>query len=722
MFWAPFAVVIAMGEGEAQTGRSVVQVVRQQDGGADDAPVLLEDVEVLGRRGAALVAPDVELDGVEIDALHLWEVGDVLRRLGETFGLGDQPMVLINGKRTPNAGVLYGFPPEALARAEILPAAAGALYGSAPGQRVVNLVLQPQFSSHEGRVVGSRPTQGGTSSLAGDFRRSSIAGRNTHQAAVGLSRDTALRADERRDHSARDEQDERAVTLSAPAEALSAKINLTRAFGDWSGVFSLDGQAQRMRAVVSADDINVENRRHTASLTATAGLGGSIIGWSIQGNLAARASRSHDVGLDDRLGQSRFIGLTGSASRTILELPAGSAVATLSGGFSGSRTEVARDGNDSSSQFNTRDARAAFAIPLTKASMAQGGLIGDFLISVGAGVRHTGAGDGDDLNAGLAWTPRKGLRVNGDWSVSTAGLSDLQRLESRYFGVPVVVFDLRAGEAVTVVPIRGGNPDLRQPRSERFGLNAFVGPFTRWGVSGNIGFEHAETTDLVGILPALTQDVEAAFPDRFLRDAEGRLTNVDYRPLNLASTLTRVLTTGLNFSLPRPTGSGAREATVMRVAINHRLQLENRLMLRPGLPLTDRLEGDAGGISAQGATIMMDAQRGRWGFNTSTRWEEGYRSRRAAGVDGPDDLVSEAFVAVDLRLSLQVASANSGRLSDRNVAPRRAGGFQISLEVENLLDARRQYRLGDGRDAPGYGRDIVDPIGRTIRLTLQRRF
>jgi hypothetical protein len=722
MVWAPFAVIIAMGEGEVQTVRSVIQVTRQHDSGDNAPPVLLEDVEVLGRRGTALLAPEVELDGAEIDALHVWEVGDVLQRLRETWGLGDQPMVLINGKRTPNAGVFYGFPPEALARAEILPAGAGALYGAAPGQRVVNLVLQPQFSSHDGRIVGSRPTQGGASSLAGELRRSSIAGRNTHQAAVGLSRDTALRADERDHHPARDGREGSMVTLRAPADATFARINLTRALGDWSGVFSLDGQAQRTRSVARAGDIDVENHRHTAGLAATAGLGGPIAGWSIQASLAARASRSREAGLEDRLGESRFVGLTASASRAILELPAGPAAATLSGGFSGSRTEVERDGNGSSSHFSTRDVRAAFAIPLTKASMAQGRIIGDLLVSVGAGLRHTGAGDGDDLNAGLAWTPRKGLRVNGDWSVSTAGLSELQRLEPRYFGAPVVVFDLRVGEAVTVVPIRGGNPDLRQPRSERFVLNTFVGPFTRWSVTGNVGFERAETADLVGILPALTQDVEAAFPDRFLRDAEGRLTNIDYRPLNLASTLTQTLTTGLNFSLPRPPSATARETTVMRVGINHRLQLENRLMLRPGLPLTDRLKGDGGGVSAQGATVMVDAQRGRWGFNTSARWEDGYRTRRTGGVDGPDDLVAATFVAVDLRLSLQVASAASGRSSEESVAPRRAGGLQVSLEVENLLDARRRYRLGNGRDALGYGRDVVDPMGRTIRLTLQRRF
>jgi hypothetical protein len=46
----------------------------------------------------------------------------------------------------------------------------------------------------------------------------------------------------------------------------------------------------------------------------------------------------------------------------------------------------------------------------------------------------------------------------------------------------------------------------------------------------------------------------------------------------------------------------------------------------------------------------------------------------------------------------------------------------MNLEIENLFDARPGARLGDNSPAPGYGRDIQDPVGRTVRLTLQRRF
>lgn len=154
------------------------------------------------------------------------------------------------------------------------------------------------------------------------------------------------------------------------------------------------------------------------------------------------------------------------------------------------------------------------------------------------------------MNGALAWTPRRGVSLHGAWSISTDGVSDAQRFEPLYRGTPTAVFDFKTGEAVEILPILGGNPDLRPPRSERRSVTAALGPFTSWGVSGNLGYQRMDSTDGIGSLPELTEDVEAAFPDRFQRDAAGRLISIDYRPLNLGSSLTEGLTTNLNFNLP----------------------------------------------------------------------------------------------------------------------------------------------------------------------------
>jgi len=269
--------------------------------------------------------------------------------------------------------------------------------------------------------------------------------------------------------------------------------------------------------------------------------------------------------------------------------------------------------------------------------------------------------------------------------------------------------------------LRGGNPNLRPPQSERFSLTTSLGPFTSWTVSGNLTYQRVEASNGLGALPGLTEDVEAAFPDRFRRDPDGRLISIDYRPMNLSSTLFERLSTGVNFNLPRSAGETGQGATVVRVALNHTVQLSSLVRLSEGLPELDRLKGDGGGLSRQNVRVMIDAQRGRWGANASAQWQDGYRTRRVGGRDGPNDLVIAPFTTVDFRLTFQVMSGGA-RIESSDAPQRRAGGLQVNFDIDNLFDARREARLGDGSPAPGYGRDVQDPLGRTVRLTLQRRF
>lgn len=727
MLWLPLASLVVIAPGEVSelvpvVGRTAGQSLAQN---LDD-PVQVDDVEVRGRRGAARVPPETELSGAEIDALGAWDIREVLTRMSETLGVGDAPMVIINGKRVANSDVFSGFPPDALVRAEVLPPEAAALYGGAPGQRVVNLVLQRRFSSYDGRMAGSRPTQGGTSSLSGDLRRSAIADVNTHLLGFRVSRDTALRAEERDRDLPGEGPDAGAVTLRPRVDVVSANATLTRSLGDWSSVFSLNGQTRDSRSVARIGGAVVESRRQNESLGGSAGLSGSLVGWSLQANLNGQASRSRELGFTDTRNENQSVGLNTSVSRTLMDLPIGPVVANLSGNLMGSRSIIDRPQARTTTNFQTRDGRGSLAIPLSKANAAtvSGRLIGDLQATLGGGIRETSGGGGDEVNGGLAWTPRKGLRLNAVWSTSSDSVSDIQRFEPLYYDTPRVVFDFRAGKAVEIIPILGGNPDLLPPRSERLSLTTSVGPFSSWSLSGNLGYQRAESTDGIGSLPELTEDVEAAFPDRFQRDADGRLISIDYRPMNLSSSLTEGLTSSLNFNLPRPTGPAAGEATVLRVALSHSLRMKNTVALLAGRPDLDRLKGDGGGVSRQDARIMLDARRGRWGVNASARWQDGYRTRRISGTDGSGDLVTEPFTAVDLKFSFQMTSSSTRRPQDGEEGPprRRSGGLQLNLEVENLFDARPGAHLGDGSLAPGYGRDIQDPIGRTVRLTLQRRF
>ena len=727
MVWLSLIGLVTLGEvggGDPTPGQAEVQIAAQ----SLDEPVRVDDVDVRARRGAARVPPETELDGAEIDALGAWDVGEVLQRLNETLGGGGASMVIINGKRVANPGVFSGFPPDALVRAEVLPPGAAALYGGAPGQRVINLVLQRRFSSHDLRIVGGRPTQGGTSSLSGDLRRSAIAGENTQQWGARLSRDTSLRAEERdRDIEwvGGEGPGPDAVTLRPRVDLAAANLNLTRSFGAWSGVFSLNGQTRKSHSVAPFGADVVEIGLRSERLGAALGFNGQMVGWSVQTNLNAQASRAREDGISDRRSESQSIGLALTADRTLMDLFAGPMVANIAANLSENRSVVDQNRARTVVDFNAREARASLTATLSKANGEtwSGRVLGDLLATVGGGARASSAGGGDEVSGVVAWTPRKGLLLNATWSASTDGVPEAQRFEPVYYGPPVVVFDFMSGEAVEVLPLRGGNPDLQSPKSENLSLTAAVGPLTSWSLSANLGYQRLESSNGIGSLPNLTAEVEAAFPDRFQRDGDGRLLSVDYRPLNLRSTLTEGLTTSLNFNLPRPPGGARSEATILRVALSHSFRLRSTVALLAGQPDLDRLKGDGGGISRRDARILVDARRGRWGVNASARWQGGFRTRSSTGQDGPRDLITEPFTAVDMKFSFQMTSS-TGRTSPGEGGPqrRRSGGLQLALEIENLLDARPGAHMGDGSPAPGYGRDVQDPIGRTVRLSLQRRF
>lgn len=728
LLWLPLVSLAAMGQ--ADVAQATKARTPMASAAADQAmrqnleePVRVDDVEVRGRRGAALVPPEIELGGAEIDALGAWDISEVLQRLGETHGVGEAPLVIINGKRVANSGAFTGFPPDALLRAEVLPAEAAALYGGAPGQRVVNLVLQRQFQSHDGRATGGRPTQGGMSSLSADLRRSAIEGERTLQFGARVSRDTALRADER-DREGGEGLMDGAITLRPRVDMAALNLSATRPLGDWSTVFSLNGQARESPSRIRFGDEVVDSMRRNESMGAAVGLSGKALGWQVQMNITGQASRARESGFGDMRSENRMAGVSGSAGRALIELPTGALVANLSGNLLANQSTVERDQGRTTSRFETREARGSLAFPLAKTGI-QGGVlrgVGDLLATVGGGVRDTGAGSGDEINAALTWIPRQKVRLNGLWSSANDSISDNLRSEPLYHDTPRVVFDFRTGQAVEVVPIMGGNPDLQQPRAERLSLTAALGPFTRWSLSANLGYQRDKTMNGVGSLPDLTEDVEAAFPERFRRDSDGRLVSVDYRPLNLGSSLTEGLTGSLNFNLPRPSRPAAGEAAVLRVTLNYSYRLRSTLSLAAGLPELDRLRGDGGGVSRQDARLMIDARKGRWGMNASARWQDGYRTRRLSGADGPEDLLLEPFTAVDLKLNFQMTSARPAAGGQGDGPRRRSGGLQVNLEVANLFDERPKARLGDGGPAPGYGRDFQDPIGRTVRLSLQRRF
>lgn len=727
MYWLLLMSAVAPGEAPAPPQASAAARAEAEE--ADDVAVRLSGVEVVARRGAAKTPPETELGPGEIEALGAYDIGEALDRISSAYGITEPPVVIINGRRVQNAGDYLSFPPDAMTRVELLPEQAAGLYGADPGRRVVNIVLKRSFQSRDAQLAEARPTSGGRSSSMGDVRRSAIADENMSQLGVRLTHDTSLRADERPDY-LRDNPQSLGVVLKPKNTSVTGNMSVNRRLGEWQGSFSATARAQRDETVSRRGDALAGIQGRQQGLTLNAGGNGDIAGWSVRAALDGQLSSGSQEGLTDRKSNNRSVGLNLSADRPLLTLPAGRLTMDVSGRVSKTSSTNTIEGEKTERSAETADIRGGLSIPLLRAPQpgeSAGGInLGGAALNLSGNLRRqSGSGGGGGVNGALMWSPHKILRLNGSWARSYDAPSDQQLFDAPFYGTPIVVFDFATGQSVEILPLLGGNPDLKGQTNERFSLGLSVGPVTPWRLSGNFSYRTSDSRDGISGLPALTPAVEAAFPERFQRDPDGRLISVDQRAINLLSSRSDTLASGLNFIVPFDgKGPPGLSTSSLRVSLNHTLQLKSVTVIRAGYPVMDHLAGDGGGSARNTLSATLDARRDKWTLNASARWRQAYRTRRDTGADGPNDLVVSDLTRIDLKLGYMFAAKPPApaQAGEGGAPPMRISGLRLGLEIENLLDARPRARLGDGRPAPGYGRDDQDSLGRVARVTLRGRF
>lgn len=699
---------------------SIVALTAFAQDAAAATPAQLDEVVVVGRRGAARLAPERELGTEEIDNLGAYDIGQVINRIGEDLGLQQPPLIIVNGRRVVDARNFLGFPPDALARLEILPQQASAVYGGDPARKVVNIVLVPEFRSRDGLVRASRPTAGGTSTLAVDARQSQLKETDTLLFSVEAARTTSLRANERSGVLGNNPARE-GSTLRPATRTAAANLSMTGAIGDWATSLTASAQEQRSRFSSQVGGTALDTRQATSILNASGGVSGSAYGWSVRMGLDVVASESQQKGILDLTARTLSGVATLSADQTLIDLPAGPMLMTVDAQYLRARNETAAPGLDAAQSSQALDVRSGLTLPIWSALQGERASgWGDLLVTLGGRVRtlDTAGADGQGLNAGFAWTPWGRYRFTGQWSRATDAPTSDQRFAPLLYGAPQTVYDFRSGEAVEILVLTGGNPDLRGQETRSASIGASAGPFGRWGIQGSLNLQSTRSTDAIGALPALTPATEAAFPDRYLRDASGRLFAIDQRTINLQEIASDTLSSGLTANIPMGDAATSRRGSV-QVSLTHTWRLADRLTIRDDLPAFDQLAGDGGGVSRHQATLRMDGRLGRWGANLNAAWRSSARIRRDVDQDGPQDLLLSPLTTIDLKISTvlemkQAVTTEAGR--------RRNDGLRLELEIENLFDARPDARLGNGSPAPGYGRNDRDPLGRTIRISASRRF
>jgi iron complex outermembrane recepter protein len=451
-------------------------------------------------------------------------------------------------------------------------------------------------------------------------------------------------------------------------------------------------------------------------------------------------------------------------------LPAGSVLLTLRTGYDRQKIDSAatRRGLLSTASLKRDDLNANLnaEIPLVERGLGALGGIGNLSANGNFGFSHlSDFGTLIEYGAGLRWSPVEGL------SLAASVIGDENAPGLRQIGNPllvtpnVAVFDFTRGESRFVELVTGGNAALVGEKRRDLKLSADWSPKFVKDLSLQLEYFRNRSSNTTAAFPLLTPEIEAAFPGRVTRDANGQLLRVDQRPVNFDAERSQRIRWGFNISgalgkqqpggfggfggrppaggppsaagAPRGGGAGAGAGGGGRgpmggmmpgggmpsrwsLSLYHSYRLQEEVVIRPGLPVLDLLRGSA--VSSLGGAPRHEVvlSGGVYHKGLGLRLEGNYRS--ATRVDG-NSLTGTS----DLRFG-DLATLNAfffvsldqrGDLTKKN---KWLKGSRIAFRVLNVLNDYIDVRDNMGLVPLSYQRGLLDPQGRVFELSLRKRF
>ncbi|WP_168694341.1 TonB-dependent receptor, partial [Sphingomonas flavalba] len=258
-------------------------------------------------------------------------------------------------------------------------------------------------------------------------------------------------------------------------------------------------------------------------------------------------------------------------SGALARLPAGAVTTTVKAGgaATGFESRSWRNGIATAGSLSRETGSGQLNLDLPIASRRNQALaaLGDLSVNFNAAVDQVSDfGTLTTIGYGASWSPTPALRLIASVTDDEAA-PGMQQLGNPVVLTPDVrIFDYIRGVTASVTQIDGGNAALLATNRRVVKLGANLKPTDSLTLSAN--FINRRTRNPVAALPAPTAEIEAAFPDRFLRDADGVLVQVDARPVNFARRSGSELRWGFNFS--RRLKTSERVAEALREAARER--------------------------------------------------------------------------------------------------------------------------------------------------------
>lgn len=371
-------------------------------------------------------------------------------------------------------------------------------------------------------------------------------------------------------------------------------------------------------------------------------------------------------------------------------------------------------------------------------------------------VSLSGSGSVDELSdfgtllgygADLRWEPIDGLRLRAGARQSESAPSVGQ------LGSPIIttpnsrIFDFTTGQSVFATRQSGGNPDLQAQDQRRITLGANMRPFIFDNTNLSVDYTDTQIDNPIRSFPAVTAQIEAAFPDRFIRNSDGQLTLINTTPVSFDRAESKELRTRLFYrkrlnakrsegarsergsgpartrpARSRQAGRGGRGRSAGRIdfSLSHIWALENTLSIDQSLPILDLLDGASLDGSGGASTHRLQMRSGLFWRGYGARLSGDWRNERiisGAGADSLNDLRFDSFGTLDLRMFLN--------LKDRKTLIAKypwMDNMRVRLDIDNIFDSRQMVTDGSGSTPLIYQRDLIDPIGRTVEIDIRKRF
>jgi len=858
---------------------SPAKPVAQQPAAAPASADDDEEIVVRGQkpRGSVTgdIPPEQTLNAADVRAYGVNNISDLLDQLAPqtTSGRGGQPVMLLNGRRISGFGEIRDLPTEAISRVEILPEEVALKYGYSADQKVVNIVLRERFLALVGEAGASTSTEGGGTGTNPEANYIKIRGDKRFTANLRYQANEKLRESQRDvvDATGPNGTDvARDKTLKGSSQQWSDNIVYARPIFDRS-TLTLNGAlsyttGDSLRGLPLAAPTSDPDPLHqrTENLTGHAGL--TVNGdkgrwrWSVTGNYDHGDSLTHtQTGYDTsgtlQTNRAESISNTGNVQLLtggpLFQLPAGDFTTNIKAGleYMGFDATSTRGGIEQNSNLSRRNANGQinFDLPITSRRTGFGSFLGNLSLNGNATVTSlSDFGTLKTLGGGFVWTPIPAINLIGSYTRDESAPTLNQIGDPTIVTPQVRVFDYAAGQTVNVTQISGGNRDLQASRRRVWKLGSTLKPFgDKNDLTITANYFHTVTSDAIASLPEPTADLEAAFPDRFLRGADGQLIQIDTRSVNFERERSDSLRLGVTFSInlksiiqkkfeawiaarragqnvpppirfnnfqptlagnkadlaqaraqfrqrqqqdgngqppasgqatpngqqpaqaaqanvppppggfaPRPGdggpppagtapggpppggfgggggfrggfgggggrgGGGFRGASGrLQVAIFDTWTLRDDVLIRQGVPLLDLLNGDSVGAGGGQSEHQLQLQLGYSNNGLGARLGGDYKTGTSVHGDGlgtAGDLHFSGLATFNLRFF-----ADMGGMP-KFVTKTWARGLRISVGVNNLFDSRQRVRDQNGTTPLRYQPAYLDPLGRTVSITIRK--